>query len=223
MGVTQAAGLSLRWFRDTFGIAGGHSDSSAVIPSSESAHAPQAARDPYEFLAEEAATAPPGAGGLLWAPYLMGERTPHLDPNARGALVGITPSHHRAHILRAILEGVAFSLKDSFAIFEEMKVPVTQIRLGGGGARSQLWRQIQADVYAHEVEVVAAEEGAAYGAAILAAVGARHFSSVDQACDAVVRVASRVKPDSASSTLLQKNYAKFRRLYPALHSIGSLS
>ncbi len=223
MGVTQAAGLSLRWFRDTFGTAGGHSESSAVIPRSESAHAPQTARDLYEFLAEEAATAPPGAEGLLWAPYLMGERTPHLDPNARGALVGITPSHRRAHILRAILEGVAFSLKDSFSIFEEMEVPVTQIRLGGGGARAPLWRQIQADVYAHEVELVAAEEGAAYGAAILAAVGARHFASVDEACDAVVHVASRVAPDPASSTLLQENYAKFRRLYPALHSIGSLS
>jgi len=164
MGVTQAAGLSLRWFRDTFGLA---------------RNAAPGDRDPYEFLSEEAAAAAPGAEGLLWAPYLMGERTPHLDPKARGALVGITPSHHRGHIIRAILEGVAFSLKDSFSIFEEMKVPVTRIRLGGGGARSGLWRQIQADVYAHEVEIVEAEEGAAYGAAILAAVGARHFASVD--------------------------------------------
>ena len=205
MGVTQAAGLSLRWFRDTFGV----SDSASEDGD----------RDPYEFLSEEASSAPSGADGLLWAPYLMGERTPHLDPNARGALVGITPSHRRAHILRAILEGVAFSLKDSFSILEEMKVPVTQIRLGGGGARSPLWRQIQADVYGHEVELVAAEEGAAHGAAILAAVGARHFASVDEACDAVIQVASRVAPDPASSTLLQKNYAKFRRLYPALHSI----
>ncbi len=127
MGVTQAAGLSLRWFRDTFGVS--------------SAASSKTNRDPYEFLSEEAATAPAGAEGLLWAPYLMGERTPHLDPNARGALAGITPSHRRAHIVRAILEGVAFSLKDSFSIFEEMKVPVTQIRLGGGGARSRLWRQ----------------------------------------------------------------------------------
>jgi len=205
MGVTQAAGLSLRWFRDTFGV----SDSTSE----------EGDRDPYEFLSEEATSAPSGADGLLWAPYLMGERTPHLDPNARGALVGITPSHRRAHILRAILEGVAFSLKDSFSILEEMKVPVTQIRLGGGGARSPLWRQIQADVYGHEVELVAAEEGAAHGAAILAAVGARHFASVDEACDAVIQVASRVAPDPASSTLLQKKYAKFRRLYPALHSI----
>ena len=205
MGVTQAAGLSLRWFRDTFGV----SDSTAE----------KGDRDPYEFLSEEAASVRPGADGLLWAPYLMGERTPHLDPNARGALVGITPSHRRAHILRAILEGVAFSLKDSFSIFEEMKVPVTQIRLGGGGARSPLWRQIQADVYGHQVELVAADEGAAYGAAILAAVGARHFSSVDQACDAVVHVATRVKPIPAASELLHKNYATYRRLYPALHSI----
>jgi xylulokinase len=202
MGVTQAAGLSLRWFRDTFGL----EQSSSSTPH----------RDAYEFLSEEAAAAPPGADGLLWAPYLMGERTPHLDPNARGALVGITPAHRRAHIIRAILEGVAFSLKDSFSIFEEMKVPVTQIRLGGGGARSPLWRQIQADVYAHEVEIVEAEEGAAYGAAILAAVGAGHFASVDQACDAVIRVATRVAPIRASSSVLQKNYPTFRRLYPAL-------
>src|SRR5579863_4723462 len=203
MGVTQAAGLSLRWFRDTFGLA----KNAAASPG----------RDPYEFLSEEAAAVPPGAAGLLWAPYLMGERTPHLDPNARGALVGITTSHHRGHILRAILEGVAFSLKDSFSIFEEMKVPVTQIRLGGGGARSPLWRQIQADVYAHEVELVEAEEGAAYGAAILAAVGAGQFASVDEACDAVIKVASRVAPNPDDSFLMQKNYAAFRRLYPALH------
>jgi len=205
MGVTQAAGLSLRWFRDTFGLrkkAGANGN-----------------RDSYEFLSEEAAAAPPGAEGLLWAPYLMGERTPHLDPNARGALVGITPSHGRGHILRAILEGVAFSLKDSFSIFEEMNVPVKQIRLGGGGARSPLWRQIQADVYAHEVEIVEAEEGAAYGAAILAAVGAQHFVSVDEACDALIRVATRVAPKPADAALMQANYAKFRRLYPALHSI----
>jgi len=205
MGVTQAAGLSLRWFRDTFGL-----EKNAAVTGD---------RDPYEFLSEEAAAAPPGADGLLWAPYLMGERTPHLDPNARGALVGITPSHHRGHIVRAILEGVAFSLKDSFSIFEEMKVPVKRIRLGGGGARSPLWRQIQADVYAHEVEIAEAEEGAAYGAAILAAVGARHFASVDEACDAVIRVATSVPPNPISSSLLQKTYTSFRRLYPVLRSI----
>jgi len=203
MGVTQAAGLSLRWFRDQFGS--GNDDG----------------RDPYERLSAEAASIPPGAAGLLWAPYLMGERTPHLDPNVRGALLGISPSHTRGHIVRAIMEGVAFSLKDSFSIFDEMNVPVTKIRLGGGGARSPLWRQIQADVYAREVELLQAEEGAAFGAAILAAVGAGHWSSVDEACDAVVRIAARVTPQSESSIVLQRGYSRYRRVYPALHSIDS--
>jgi xylulokinase len=216
MGVTQAAGLSLRWFRDTFGV-GVANLQPAIDAGTFDSH--NDTRDPYEYLSAEAAAVPAGAEGLLWAPYLMGERTPHLDPNARGALIGITPSHHRGLVIRAILEGVAFSLKDSFSIFEEMKVPVKQIRLGGGGARSPLWRQIQADVYEHEVEIVEAEEGAAYGAAILAAVGAKHFASVDEACDAVIRVATRVRPKAASSETLQKAYSAFRRLYPALHSL----
>src|SRR5271154_565638 len=204
MGVTQAAGLSLRWFRDRF-----------ESPSSKPGV------DPYEKLTAEAATAPPGADGLLWAPYLMGERTPHLDANARGALVGLTASHTRAHILRAILEGVAFSLKDTFTIFDEMNVPVKSIRLGGGGARSPLWRQIQADVYDHEVEIVEAEEGAAYGAAILAGVGAKIWPSVDAACDSVVRVESRTQPNAANAEVMQKNYAAYRRIYPAMKSIFS--
>jgi xylulokinase len=204
MGVTQAAGLSLRWFRDNFG-------SSAT----------QSTGDSYEKLTAEAATVAPGADGLLWAPYLMGERTPHLDADARGALVGLTASHTRAHIVRAILEGVAFSLKDTFTIFEEMKVPVKSIRLGGGGARSPLWRQIQADVYDHEVEIVEAEEGAAYGAAILAGVGAKMWPSVDAACDSVVRIASRTQPNAASAEVMQKNYAAYRRIYPAMKSIFS--
>src|SRR5262245_20546268 len=141
MGVTQAAGLSLRWFRDRFGA--GTANSS----------------DPYERLSEEASASPPGCEGLLWLPYLMGERTPHLDPHATGALLGLTASHTRSHVVRAIMEGVAFSLRDTFSIFEEMAVPVRNVRLGGGGARSALWRQIQADVYGHEVEVVETEEG----------------------------------------------------------------
>ena len=204
MGVTQAAGLSLRWFRDRFG-------------SSSS----QSGGDPYEKLTAEAASVPPGSDGLLWAPYLMGERTPHLDADARGALVGLTASHTRAHIVRAILEGVAFSLKDTFTIFEEMKVPVKSIRLGGGGARSPLWRQIQADVYDHEVEMVEAEEGAAYGAAILAGVGAKIWPSVDAACDSVVRVVHRIQPNPANAEAMQKNYAAYRRIYPAVKSIFS--
>ncbi len=201
MGVTQAAGLSLRWFRDQFGS--GAEDG----------------RDPYERLTEEAAAAPAGADGALWAPYLMGERTPHLDPHARGALVGLTAGHTRAHVIRAILEGVAFSLRDTFEIFKQMKVPVETIRLGGGGARSSLWRQIQADVYGHEVEMVAAEEGAAYGAALLAGVGSGIWPSVDAACVVVVRVATRVCVEPSASALLDKQYRAFRLLYPALRSV----
>jgi xylulokinase len=201
MGVTQAAGLSLKWFREQFGVAGGNKSGG------------------YDHLSEEAATAPPGSGGVFWAPYLMGERTPHLDPDARAAFVGLSASHTRAHMVRAILEGVTFSLKDTFTIFEQIGVPVSQIRLGGGGARSPLWRQIQADVYGQAVEILAAEEGAAYGAAILAGVGVGGWSSVDQACEAVVRVVSRIAPDPASSSTMQKSYQTYRRIYPALHSI----
>jgi xylulokinase len=192
MGVTQAAGLSLRWFRDRFGadVSGG--------------------RDP------------PGSEGALWTPYLMGERTPHLDPNARGALVGLTASHTRGHVVRAILEGVAFSLRDSFTLLGEMGVPVRNIRLGGGGARSRLWRQIQADVFGHEVEIVKAEEGAAYGAAILAGVGAEAWSSADNACSEVVRVAQRVTPQPQDMEMMNKSYEAYRRIYPALKSIFNL-
>ena len=202
MGVTQGAGLSLRWFRDQFGA--GRDDG----------------RDPYERLTEAAGQVPAGADGLLWTPYLMGERTPHLDPNARAALVGLTASHTRAHVVRALLEGVAFSLRDTLEIFREMKVPVNEIRLGGGGARSKLWRQIQADVYGRDVATVRAEEGAAYGAAILAGVGAGAWPSVDAACEAVVSVADRVQHDAESAALLDKQYARFRMIYPALRAIS---
>jgi xylulokinase len=204
MGVTQAAGLSLRWFRDRFGLGDG---------------VDAAGRDPYELLSAEAAAAPPGSDGVLWAPYLMGERTPHLDPHARAALVGLTASHTRAHVVRAILEGVAFSLRDTLTIFAEMGVPVENIRLGGGGARGGLWRQIQADVYGRAVEILAAEEGAAYGAALLAGVGAGAWASVDEACARAVRVAARVEPEAAAAALLGGRYAAYRRLYPALRAI----
>ncbi|HET7890199.1 MAG TPA: xylulokinase [Candidatus Sulfotelmatobacter sp.] len=207
MGVTQAAGLSLRWLRDRFGVGGNQAEN--------------AGRDPYDLLADEASTAPAGSEGAFWLPYLMGERTPHLDPNARAALVGLTASHSRAHLIRAVMEGVAYSLKDTFTIFEEMKIPVTSIRLGGGGARSPLWRQIQADVYDHEVEIVAAEEGAAYGAAILAGVGAGGWKSVDEACDGVVSVAARVSPNRTDSKTMQRSYRTYRKLYPALRQAMS--
>jgi xylulokinase len=202
MGVTQGAGLSLRWFRDQFG--GGVDDG----------------RDPYERLCAEAAKVPPGAAGLLWAPYLMGERTPHLDPEARAALVGLTASHSRAHVVRAILEGVAFSLRDSLSILDEMKVPVENIRVGGGGARSPVWRQIQAEIYGRAVEVATAEEGAAYGAALLAGVGGGAWPSVDAACDAVILIATRVEPDTATVKHMKARYREYRKLYAAMKGIG---
>jgi xylulokinase len=201
MGVTQAAGLSLRWFRDHFGA--GMDDG----------------RDPYARLCDEAAKVSPGADGVLWAPYLMGERTPHLDPEARGGLVGLAANHGRAHVIRAILEGVAFSLRDTFTIFQEMKVPVREVRLGGGGARSPLWRQIQADVYGCTVSTVAAEEGAAYGAAILAGVGAGVWPSVDVACDSVVHIQQRIPADAGGVTVMERQYRAYRALYPALASV----
>lgn len=200
MGVTQAAGLSLRWFRDTFGAAS----------SSETA---------YPALMAEAATVPAGADGVLWAPYLMGERTPHLDPAARAALVGLAANHHRGHIVRAILEGVAFSLNDTLTIFRELGIPIGQIRLGGGGARGPLWRQIQADVYGQPVETVQTEEGAAYGAALLAGVGAGAWPTIEAAATAVVRVANRILPESPAVEVLRERYAAYRRLYPALRTI----
>jgi xylulokinase len=203
MGVTQGAGLSLRWFRDQFGPAN---------PNGV---------DPYELMTAEATDIEPGANNLLWAPYLMGERTPHLDPDARAALVGLTASHTRAHVIRAVLEGVAFSLRDSFEIFKEMNVPVQSIRLGGGGARSKLWRQIQADIYGHAVDIVQAEEGAAYGAAILAGVGGGAWSTVDEACETVVRVCERIEPNEANAKVMERLYRSYRALYPALRNVFS--
>jgi len=226
MGVTQAAGLSLRWFRDQFGVASRNGADRSLDAraheqpgSRQNSQAGLQKKDPYDVLAEEAAGVPAGSDGAFWVPYLMGERTPHLDPNARAAMVGLTASHTRAHVIRAVMEGVAFSLKDTFTIFDEMKIPVTSIRLGGGGARSPLWRQIQADVYGHEVEIVAAEEGAAYGAAILAGVGAGGWKSVDEACDRVVKVAKRIEPNAAASKAMQAAYQTYRKIYPALREI----
>jgi xylulokinase len=195
MGVTNGAGLSLRWFRDTF------------APGAD-----------YDQLTAEAAKAPPGSDGLLWAPYLFGERTPHLDPQARAAFVGITASHTRAHCVRAVMEGVAFSLRATFSLFSDLKIPVARIRLGGGGARSPLWQQIQADVYGHSVELLAADEGGAFGAALLAGVAIGAWPSVEAACAASEHVARQIEPKHAAA--MDQAYQSFRRLYPALREIG---
>jgi xylulokinase len=195
MGVTQAAGLSMRWFRDE--LAAG-----AALT--------------YDEMTAEASRVAPGADGVLWAPYLMGERTPHCDPNARAALVGLAASHTRGHVVRAVMEGVAFSLRESLVILAEMGVPAARIRLGGGGARSTLWRQIQADVYGAAVDVAKADEGAAYGAAILAAVGINRFPSVDAACDALVAAGEETRPRPDVAALMNERFDAYRRLYPAL-------
>ena len=197
MGVTNGAGLSLRWFRDTF------------APGFE-----------YDELSADAHTVPAGSDGLLWAPYLFGERTPHLDPNARAAFVGLTASHTRAHCVRAVMEGVAFSLRDTFTLFGELSIPVQRIRLGGGGARSPLWQQIQADVYGHAVELLTAEEGGAFGAALLAGVGAGAWPTVEAACAETVHVAQQIAPTNAPE--MQQAYQQFRRMYPALREIGRI-
>jgi xylulokinase len=195
MGVTNGAGLSLRYLKETF------------FPDAT-----------YDELTALAAAAPPGSDGLLWAPYLFGERTPHLDPTARAALTGLTTSHTRGHIVRAVLEGVAFSLNDTFTLFRELHIPVTNIRLGGGGARSPLWRQIQADVYNHPVEILEADEGGAFGAALLAGTGVGAWPSVEAACADTIRPAATILPKDAP--IMAEAYAHYRKLYPALKSIA---
>ena len=194
-GVTLAAGLSLKWFRENL-----------------------AADSTYEDLGALAERSPAGSKGAIWLPYLMGERTPHLDPDARAAFVGLTASHTRGDLIRAVMEGVAFSLRDSLEIFKELGAPVERIRLGGGGAKSKLWRQVQADVYGHPIELLDADEGAAFGAAILAGAGAGAWGSVDEACERAVRVVGAVEPDAAAVDALERNYEAYRRLYPALRS-----
>jgi xylulokinase len=194
MGVTNGAGLSFRYFRDTF-----------------------ASHMSYDQLTELAAKAPPACDGMLWTPYLFGERTPHLDPNARAAFVGVTASHTFSHFVRAVLEGVAFSLKDTFSLFEELRIPVETIRLGGGGARGPLWRQIQADVYNHAVELLEAEEGGAFGAALLAGTGVNAWPTVQAACAATIRPAEVIEPSAAAA--MQRAYPQYRRVYPALREL----
>jgi len=196
MGVTQAAGLSLRWFRDTF---------SPCVD--------------YNDFTTGAANIPAGSEGLLWTPYLLGERTPHLDPEARAAFVGIHANHTRDHFVRAVMEGVAYSLRDTFTLFAELGIPVKGVRLGGGGARGKLWRQIQADIYNHTVDVLTAEEGGAFGAALLAGVGAGAWANLDEACKAGIHVAQQIPPQPAAVERYERAYKAFRAVYPALKNI----
>jgi len=196
MGVTQAAGLSFRWLRDT------------IAPGAS-----------YDTLTAEASQVPAGSDGLLWAPYLFGERTPHLDSYATAMFYGITATHTRGHLTRAVLEGVAYSLKDTFTLFSELGIPVKGVRLGGGGARGPLWRKIQASVYGYPCDILAAEEGAAFGAALLAGVGAGAWKNTDEACSAAIRVAEQIVPDPDAVKTYAKGYEVYRRLYPAIKAV----
>ena len=195
MGVTNGAGLSLRWLRDT------------LMPDAS-----------YDVMMALAAEVPAGSDGMIWTPYLFGERTPHLDAKARAAFVGITASTTRGHFVRAVLEGVAMSLRETFTLFDELCIPVTEIRLGGGGARGELWRQIQADVYGRPVERLEAEEGGAFGAALLAGTGVGAWPDVPTACAETIRVAEVIEPRNAS--VMDRTYLEYRKIYPALRRIG---
>ncbi len=194
MGVMLSAAGSLRWFRDT--LASGLSYDDLLIP---------------------AADVPAGCEGLLFLPYLTGERTPYPDPLARGAFVGLTVRHTQAHLTRAVLEGVAFGLCDSMQLIRSAGLgSIQQVRVSGGGARSSLWRQILADIMQTELVTVNTTEGAAYGAALLAGVGAGNWVTVPEACTATVQVIARTVPQPETARSYQEVYAQYRELYPAL-------
>jgi xylulokinase len=197
MAVTLSAGGSFQWLRNTLRQIG--------LPNLS-----------YDEMTTLAASAPAGAEGLLFLPYLTGERTPHLDPLARGAFVGLTARHGAAHLIRAVMEGVVFSLYDGLAIMHELGLPLGEVRATGGGGRSPLWRQMQADIYGAPVATLAAEEGPAYGAALLAGVGAGLFADVHAAVERCVRVSSTTEPDSAAQARYRQAYAVYHDLYGAL-------
>jgi len=202
MGVMLSAGGSFRWYRDALG-------------EPEKVIAGQTGQDAYELLTAAAATAPAGCEGLIFLPYLTGERTPYPDPNARGVFFGLTVRHSKAHLTRAVLEGVAYGLRDSLELMRTLGVSLTQVRASGGGARSDLWRQILADVFATEIVTVNVTEGAAYGAALLAGVGAGVYRDVSAACEAAIRLTGSTRP-GAAAPVYADYYPRYRALYPVL-------
>ncbi len=203
MGVVLSAGGSLQWFRNH-------------LADAERAEAERRGVDPYEILCAEAAQAAAGCEGLLFLPYLTGERTPHANPNARGALVGLTPRHGKNEVLRAIMEGITYAMKDSLEIIREMGVDVEQVRLSGGGARSEFWRQMQADIYGNDVCTINAEEGPAYGVALLAGVGTGTWDSVEQACEQAINITSEYRVDDKRRRLYAQFYPLYQKLYHSL-------
>ena len=195
MGVTQGAGLSLQWFRNQL--------------------APEAG---YDELMLEAQQAPAGSQGLYWLPYLMGERTPHLDAAARGGWIGLTARHRRADLIRAVIEGVSYSQRDCLDIIEELGVSVESARASGGGAKSPFWRQVLADILDKRVVTLETQEGSAFGAALLAMTGTGAFSSVPEACRAVVREVSSVAPSPDNARVYREGHRTYQALYPAIKS-----
>jgi len=203
MGVTQGAGLSLKWFRDNF-------------CGAEKETAKYMGVDEYYLMDKQAETVPVGAERLLYLPYLMGERTPHLDPNARGVFFGLSAMHTKKHMLRAVMEGVSYSLRDCVEVFREMDINVSDMMACGGGGSSPLWRSMLADLYNCPVKTASSKEGPALGVALLASVGAGIYSSVPEACRAVVAVDKTQQPDPAKVPEYEKFYKLYTEIYPAL-------
>lgn len=203
MGVVLSAGGALQWFRN------------ALWPEARATEKAEA-REIYDQITAAAAEVPAGAEGLLFLPYLSGERTPHKDPFARGAFVGLSLRHDRRYMSRAVLEGVAYAMNDSAVLIRNMGVPVDQVRCSGGGARSRLWRQIMADVIDAPMITINVDEGPAYGAAILAAVAAGLYSTVEEACDAIIREVDRVEPDPETRPVYRGWFEAYQALYRAL-------
>ncbi|MEP6716638.1 MAG: FGGY-family carbohydrate kinase, partial [Terriglobia bacterium] len=166
-----------------------------------------------------AATAPAGSHGLYWLPYLMGERTPHLDAQARGGWIGITARHRRAEMIRSLIEGISYSLKDCLDIVESLGVGIESVRASGGGATSPFWRQILADVFDKPVVTLASQEGSALGAALLAMVGTGEYASVPEVCGAVVKETARIEPRAENTGVYARGHGVFQSLYPALRDL----
>ena len=206
MGVTQGAGLSLQWFRNRF--------AGALATEAEERDV-----EVYDLLTEEVQGVPAGSEGLLWLPYLMGERTPHLDAFARGGWIGLTAKHTRGHLVRSILEGVAFSLNDCLGIIESLGADIAAVRASGGGAKSPLWRSILAGVFRKPIATLQTQEGSAYGAALLAMVGTGEFGSVQEACAQLIAERGREQPGPELADAYREPYRLFRDLYPALKDL----
>jgi xylulokinase len=203
MGVSLSGGGSLQWFRNR-------------LCQAEITAAKRSKIDAYDLLNAEAAQIPAGSEGLFFLPYLSGERTPHADPDARACFIGLTLAHARGHMARSIMEGVAYAMRDSLSIIQEMGVPVKQIRASGGGSRSPLWRQIQADVFGQKVVSINAEQGPAYGVALLAAVGAGAFKNVSEACAATIRVVKETPVNKKSAKTYAAAFPEYQQLYRSL-------